>query len=256
MLAASRPYLIRDQARVARGEGLTTTQAGPTAVGRMSAAVQCAVAVNDASRRNLTIQETGTCRSGGNTMKSIKRMALGVMLVGSLVGVSSASAATWDPQNTTVTGTSTNTKLTDTNGNVVSCTSADTSLRAVGDLSTAQGASPVNFSTCTNSILPSATTTVTTAGTWTFTATNATTVDATAVNPSGPVATIHIGGICTITVPSPVHIPANGWNNTTHQLTINSAVEFGLTKTSLCLGVASGGSLSGTFTLPSSVVIT
>ncbi len=191
-------------------------------------------------------------------MKSLKTLALGAVVAVSLGVVSSASAAIWDPQNTNVTGTSTNSVLTSATGATVSCNSASTSLRAVGDLATAQGAhNPVAYSNCTNSIFGGVTT-VTTSGTWTFTATSTTSVDARVVSDTGaPVAVISNPGGCTITVHGPVSIPNNGWNNTTHQLEINSAVSFPVTQSGLCFGaVGTSARLSGTFTLPNSVTIT
>ncbi|MET0602498.1 MAG: hypothetical protein ABW167_10945 [Baekduia sp.] len=192
-------------------------------------------------------------------MKSLKSLALGAVVALSLGAASSASAAVpWDPQNTNVTGTSSNSVLTDSNGNTVTCTSASTTLRAVGDLATAQGAhNPVAYSNCSNSLIPGATS-VTTFGTWTFTATSTTSVDARAVrDPSGAVAVISLPLGCTITVDGPVSIPNNGWNNATHQLEINSSVSFPVTQSATCFGIVGATArLSGTFTLPSSVIIT
>lgn len=199
-------------------------------------------------------------------MRIMKTLACGAVLAGSLLGASSASAANWDPQNTIVTGTSSNSFLRDANGNTVSCTAADARVEATGAVARITGATgattnPVAYSGCTNSITNGATT-VTTFGTWTFTATSTTLVDAVAtpISPGGNVAVITIPvplfGHCTITVPGPVNIPNNDWNNATHQLTINNTVSFPIHPEGACIGVATSGTLNGTFTLPSNVIIT
>ena len=156
-------------------------------------------------------------------MKSIKTLAMGAAVALALVGASSASAANWDPQNTNVTAVQEGTgALTAPNG-TVSCTAADTTLRASGATATAiTTTNPVAFTGCNGGFLGAAT--VTTFGTWSFTATSTTSVDVSAVNPSGPVATIHFPSAgCDITVPSPVNITGSTWNNATHTLHIGSS---------------------------------
>jgi hypothetical protein len=202
--------------------------------------------------------QTGMRRSGGIIMRMFKRVSLGLVLAASLVGVSSASAANWDPPNTTLTATQVGTGvLTDNNGTTISCGTGSAGLIASGDAAhTESHHNPVIFSSCSNSIGLSPTN-VTTTGTWRFTATSTTSVDITATNPTGPnVADITIAGFCTVSVPGPVHITGT-WNNTTHQLTTNSANTFPISPNAGCLGaVGSSARLATTFQLPSNVIIT
>jgi hypothetical protein len=192
-------------------------------------------------------------------MKSIKRMALAAVLVGSLVGVSSASAATWDPSGTSLTATQVGTSTLNA-GASVSCATGDANLTASGDLATLTGTTnPVRWGSCTNSVSSLLSTSVATAGTWTFTATSTTSVDIDVVNASGPVATITIGSPpfgCSITVPSPVHISGNTWDNSTHRLTVNSGQSFAVNHSGICPGVNSTGNMTATFQLPASAIIT
>lgn len=196
-------------------------------------------------------------------MRSLRNVMCGVVLAVSFVGVSSASAATWDPQGTEVTATSEGAPtLTDANGNTVSCPTADTRLTATGDLArtTAGLHNPVAFGTGTNcSALGLANVaSVTTFGTWEFTATSTTNVNASATGTgaggTGVVATITIFGTCHITINGPVTINNNTWSNANHTLTINNAATFPFTTN--CPGVTSPGRLDGRFLLPSTATIT
>jgi hypothetical protein len=195
-------------------------------------------------------------------MKSMRYLVCGAALVASFVGASSASAANWDPQGVELTATSTTASLTDASGNTVHCNTADALIRATGDLATTTPiANPVAFGGGCSSPLGANTATVTTFGTWEFTAVNTTTVNASATGTgaggTGPVADINIGGICTVTVDGPATINGNTWNNATHQLTINNAATFTLTPSAGCFGlISSPGRLDGTFTLPASAIIT
>lgn len=188
-------------------------------------------------------------------MRSLRCLMGGVALVASLVAVSSGSAANWDPQNTALTGTSADSALTDNAGNFVRCAAADVSLTATGDLATGRP----TYSQCSSNLGPA---TVTTFGTWEYTAINTTTVSASATPtaPSDIVAgiTIHaFTGTCHITVTGPVTIPGNTWSNANHSLTISSATQFELTQSASCFGlVGSTGFLEGHFTLPASATIT
>ena len=196
-------------------------------------------------------------------MKSFKALTIGAALALSLVGASSASAATWDPQNSIVTGTAVGTTtLDDSSGNTVSCSVGDVRIHAFGDRAVATGPNdPVNWSSCTASFLGGLAATVTTTGTWTFTATSQTSVDITALpGTGGSVADINIpvlGQNCSIKVTGPVSIPGNTWSNATHRLTVNPAGTFELDQSAACLGlVGSTGRLTSTFSFPANVVIT
>jgi hypothetical protein len=171
-------------------------------------------------------------------MKCAKTLMLGVVLALSLVGASSASAANWDPQNTTFTGTQEgHGAFTLAGGGNLTCTSGDIALRAIGAVAMNANIPPMSINGCTESILGT-TATVTTFGTWNFIATSTTSVDATFHSSTGVVATFHFPGLgCDATVPSPVNIPNNTWNNTTHTLTINSAVIIPIHAAGLCASV-------------------
>jgi hypothetical protein len=193
-------------------------------------------------------------------MRSLKVMALGATLAVSVIGASSASAANWDPQNTNLTATGTNSTLTDTSGHSVSSTNLDAVVRASGAVASTQGVQPVVFTGNSSDISPNVT--VTTFGTWTFIATNTSTVDVVAhPDASGRVATIQIhvgfGIVCDVTVHGPVNIPNSTWSNVTRTLTINNTVEFPVTQSSGCLGQLSGLSrFDASATLPIGTQIT
>jgi hypothetical protein len=193
-------------------------------------------------------------------MKIRECMIVGGVLAASLVGVSSAAAAAWDPQSTSLTATQVG-SATISVGATFTCTAGDANLSAVGDLVGLIGtADPIHWSGCTSSVSPLLTTTVGTAGTWTLTATSGGLVDLTAVNASGPVIAAAVGSApplgCSVTATSSLHISGNTWNNSTHRLTINSAASFPVEHTGICPGVANTGTLQATFQLPATVVIT
>jgi len=198
-------------------------------------------------------------------MRNVKYLACGAALLASCIGVSSASAANWDPQGTALTATSTNSVLTPATGAPVACPVADLSVTATGDLARTSAAlvnhNPVFFGggCLAGGALP---TDVTTFGTWEFTATSTTNVNASATGTgaggTGPVAVITItGSSCVITIDGPVSIPNNVWHNASHQLTINNTATFPFTTTAGCNGlVTSPARLSGTFQLPTTAIIT
>jgi hypothetical protein len=191
-------------------------------------------------------------------MKSVKTLALGAAVALSLFGASSASAANWDPQNTVVTGQQEgHGTLTGSGGGRVTCSGGDIALSAVGDLAMNTNTPPISFSGCTESILGTGVV-VTTFGTWSFTATSTTSVDASITSSTGVVATIHFPSLgCDVTVPSPVNIPNNTWNNTTHTLSISNATAFTVSAGGLCAGpVGTSARLDANFVLPSNVIIT
>jgi hypothetical protein len=182
-------------------------------------------------------------------MKSFKTLALGAVVGLSLVGVSSASAANWDPQNTNVTATQEGSGvLTGSAGATVTCSNGSTTLRAVGAVATTTTTTnPVAFTNCVASIGGAAT--VTTFGDWAFTATSTTNVNVTASSGTGVVATIHIPGLgCDVTVTSPTTINSNTWNNANHTLSTNSTASFPVESTGLCaLGVGTSARLNAHF---------
>ena len=196
-------------------------------------------------------------------MRKIKMMGLAAIAATSLMasaGVSAASAAIWDPPGVNETGNlfSATSVLTDSSNHHVFCSTSSTTLTASGSVAMAiTTTNPVSFTNCGNDIIGGATS-VSTAGTWSFHADSTTTVTATASTPGKPIATIQLaGGICTITVDGPVVIPKNTWTNASHQLHLNDSVTFPLTQSGGCFGaVGANGRLSGTYTLPSAVVIT
>ena len=194
-------------------------------------------------------------------MKHFKALAAGAVLAASLVGASSASAATWDPQNTFVTGTSVgNTIFEDSNGNMVSCAAGDVRVHASGDRAVATGPdNPISWSSCTNSSLGGSTT-LTTTGTWTFTATSQTNVDITALpGLGGAVADLSFSALpgCSIKMTGPVNIPNNTWSNATHRLTLNPTATLELDQSATCLGLfGTTGKFTSTFSFPANMTIT
>jgi hypothetical protein len=195
-------------------------------------------------------------------MRKIKMMGLAAIAAASLTasaGVSAASAANWDPQNTNITATNVgNTVLDDNAGHHITCTTSSTTLNAIGSVAMAiTTTNPVSFTNCSNDVI-GGTTTVSTAGTWSFHANSTTNVTATAANGTSPVATITLGGgICTISVSGPVDIPNNSWTNSAHQLHINSTSPLKLTQSGGCFGVVgTTATLTATYQLPASVIIT
>lgn len=183
-------------------------------------------------------------------MRSMKKFGTAVAAASmamALVGASSASAATWDPQNTVVHGHGV---LTLNAGASVTCT-VTTNVKATGDRATTTNAAGADagptFSGCTNSLGLSPTT-VTSSSAWVATATSTSSVDVTNGN-----AVINIGGVCTVTA-SNVSVPNNAWSNATHTLTPNSGVSFPLTRSGFCLGVNATGTMSGSITFPAASI--
>jgi hypothetical protein len=179
-------------------------------------------------------------------MRSIKMYgsaALATLAVTAAFGATSASAANWDPANTTVAGSG---NLTFRTNSTLSATCTLTiSLRSTGnDLSTST--TPPKFDNCSSNL---ANPTVFTSSTnWTATATSTTSVDLVEAF------TINIGGgLCVIT--SSQAIAGNTWSNTVHTLTYNSAVSFPLTEHGFCDG-STAGSWVGTIQFPTSTTIT
>jgi hypothetical protein len=146
-----------------------------------------------------------------------------VALLVAVVGAGSASAANWDPANTTLTAHATLTLRFDPSGVTLTCT-YHSGLRSAGGadaFTTETGGTtpaPPTFSGCTNSIGWAMT--VTTASAWTLTATSTTAVDVTNAN-------------VTITIspgpPFDCHVTMTGasigatWNNATSTLTPGSS---------------------------------
>lgn len=180
-------------------------------------------------------------------MRSFK--VIGSAIAAALILASSASATSWDPQNTVVHGHG-NLTLTSGSG-VVSCT-VTLNTKASGAVATTTDAAgnPAGptFSSCTNNLGLSPTV-VTSTGDWTATATSTTTVDVRGA------ADINIGnGACQINATATV--PNNGWSNATHTITASSATSFPITKAGFCPLTTSTATMSGSVAFPASVVIT
>jgi hypothetical protein len=202
-------------------------------------------------------------------MRSIKLMGIAgatALALSAFVGVSSAAAVSWSPQNTVEQSTvASGSKLVfkDNKGFTVTCTSASNGSTnsyteapvggnpaVAGSVNSRGQAAPPQFGGCTNSLLPSDPTTVTASGQWLFTATSTTTV-----NGSNASAVINIGnGACKITI-SNASAPNNSWSNSTHQLTLNGNDTFPISQSGFFCDGATSGSQSGTLQSPSTVTI-
>jgi hypothetical protein len=193
-------------------------------------------------------------------MRSIKLLGLTAVTAFALtafVGVSSAFAVQWNPQNTVESSSlakGTSVVMTDNVGSTVTCSTENGfTLSPIGGNPAVSGtvnssgaAAPPVFSNCTSSL---GSATVTGSGQWLFTATSTTNV-----NETNASATIKIGGgLCTITM-SGVSIPNNTWSNTTHQLTANSGASFPIHESGFCDG-ATSSKVSGVSQAPSAVTI-
>jgi hypothetical protein len=172
-------------------------------------------------------------------------------LLAALGGVSSASAANWDPANTTVTAHGTLT-LTSA-GSTVTCT-YHSGVRSAGgtDAFTTEtggvAGAPPTFSGCTSS-LP-ITPDVHASAPWTLTATSTTSVDVT--NGNAVITGTAFGVVvCTITA-SGVSVANNTWNNATHTLTANSGAPFNVTWAGPVCPVSGvqSGTMSGSVVAP------
>jgi hypothetical protein len=179
-------------------------------------------------------------------MRSIKMCgsaAVATLAATAAFGATSASAANWDPVNTTVAGSGGLTLTTNTLGSVT-CT-ITINMRSTGNDVSTSTAPPV-FDNCSSNIANP--TTVSSTTNWTATATTTTAVDVTGA------ATITIGGgLCVITASAAV--ANNTWSNSTHALTANASASFPITEHGFCDGGTSGH-MGGTVTFPSSAIIT
>jgi hypothetical protein len=182
-------------------------------------------------------------------MLSIKKLGTAIVAVSALTGLlgtGSASAANWDPPNTTLTAHG---NLTfDTSTFSLSCT-YHSGLRSAGgaDAFTTETngtvPAPPTFSNCTSTL--GTIVSVTNPAAWTLTATTTTAVDMTF---SLSIVMSVFGSNCTIGVHD-VTLPMT-WNNVAKAIT-PSATSFPTTTTggALCSNVTSG-SLTGTVTVP------
>ena len=193
-------------------------------------------------------------------MRSIKLLglsAVAALALTAFVGVSSAFAVQWNPQNTVepaslASGSSL--VMTNNKGNTITCTGVSSNVLApiggnaavAGTVNSSGASAPPSFSGCSSNL---GSATVTGSGQWLFTATSTTSVDA-----SHASATIKIaGGLCTITV-SNASAAGNTWNNSTHQLTLNNGASFPISESGFCDGATSAHQ-SGTLQMPSAVTI-
>lgn len=188
-------------------------------------------------------------------MKLLKGLPIGLVLAASLMGATSASAGDWHPQNAVLTATQVG-AATFTAGTVtITCSKVDAQVLAVDDRFQAGGmVPPIAFSSCLDSFALTAST-VTTTGTWGFTATSTTAVDITADagTPGVSVIDFTLGApplpVCTITVPGPLRIPLSLWSNVSSRLTFNPAVSFAITKSGFCPGVGNTATVDLTLDL-------
>jgi hypothetical protein len=195
-------------------------------------------------------------------MKRVKTLALGAVVALSLIGASSASAANWDPQNTHLAATQQGiSAFTFDGGDHFTCSTGDLKLSALGaaaEAVTPGPEGPVTFGGCTESVFFHAVT-VTTFGTWRFTAASTTSVHLLATSTTGSVALIHYPDFaCTVRVPSPLTIANNTWNNATHILTINSTASFPVHASTADCAAAVGTTarLDARYLFPNNVTIT
>lgn len=191
-------------------------------------------------------------------MRRLRYFVCGAALLAS-VGASSASAVMWNPSGSELTATQVGDgDMTTNTGAQVTCQGADAKIAVTAgqpDLATTTHgiANPVTFTNCTAVGLPAS---VTTFGTWEFTATSTTVVDASATPLAGDsrVATIHVPVLgCDISVNGPISIPNNTWNNGTAQLAVNNAQTFTIVggPTESCVTtLGTTGTLRTTFSVP------
>jgi hypothetical protein len=183
-----------------------------------------------------------------------KIAAVAMIAAFSLGGAAAAQAATaqavqWNPQNTVepitlVSGTQlvmrANTgvevRCDVVNGNVQAPVGGNPAVAGTVDSSGAPAAPTITD--CTNTLAPSAATATSTGS----------------VDISQASATVTISGACTITVDN-ASVPANGWDNGTHQLTANSDSSFPINESGLLCDGATSATLSGTLQLPAEVTV-
>ncbi|GAA2359990.1 hypothetical protein GCM10009854_43660 [Saccharopolyspora halophila] len=197
---------------------------------------------------------TGRYRTLGAAM-----IAAFALAGGSVAQAATTQAVQWNPQDTVEpvalasgselvmrSNSGTEVRCGTVDGNVLAPTGGDPAV--AGTVDSAGNPAPPTITNCTNTLMPSATTTVTASGQWLAAATGTTSVDISQAS-----ATVDIGGVCEITVDN-VAVPGNGWDNGTHQLTANSNESFPISESGFCDGGTSA-TLSGTLQLPSEVTI-
>lgn len=176
-------------------------------------------------------------------------MALAIAAVVLASGlVDAAASGTWSPQNAVGKGSGTMT-LTDNKNNWARCqvsfyleapTSGNASVAHTTDVN--GNAGPPTFSSCTSNL--STVTSATCSTPWDFTAVSTTSVDMSNMTCTYDLQTI---GTCTIGYTN-VSLPNNTWNNSTGQLTINSADSFPISESGVCDG-ATSAAYSGVLTI-------
>ncbi|WP_406688256.1 hypothetical protein REH65_16695 [Saccharopolyspora sp. ID03-671] len=194
------------------------------------------------------------------------RTAIAALItVFTLGGAAAAQAATaqavqWNPQNTVEpitlaagtqlvmrSNTGVEVRCGTVSGNVLAPTGGNPAVAGTVDRAGAPAAPTIT--NCTNTLAPSAATTVTASGQWLATATGTSNVDISQAS-----ATVNISGVCSIRVDN-VSVPANGWDNGTHQLTANSGASFPISESGLLCDGGTSATLSGTLQLPTEVTI-
>jgi hypothetical protein len=182
-------------------------------------------------------------------MRSMKKLGTAVAAASALLalfGAGSASAANWDPPNTTLTAHG---NLTlDTSAGNVTCT-YHSGVRSAGgaDAFTTEtggtAAAPPTFSNCDSSI--GTVVSVTSPIPWTITATTTTAVDVTG---SANIVISVLGVQCTIAAHD-VTVPAT-WNNTAKTITPSTQSFPTTTSGSIFCPNVTSGTMTGTVTVP------
>jgi hypothetical protein len=183
-------------------------------------------------------------------MRSMKKLGTAVAAASAMMalfGAGSASAANWDPPNTTLTAHGTLSLTAAPFAATVSCT-YHSGVRSAGgaDAFTTETngtvAAPPTFSGCTSTF--GTVESVVAHQPWTITATSTTAVNVT--NGNATIVLSVLGITCTITAEN-VSVGAT-WNNTTKTLS-PASTPFSVTKTAACPHITTG-SMTGSVTVP------
>jgi hypothetical protein len=184
-------------------------------------------------------------------MRSMKKFGTVVAAASMLmaIGAGSASAANWDPANTTLTAHGTLTLTSRPSGSTVTCT-YHSGVRSAGgtDAFTTEtsGTTPAapTFSNCTTTVPFASVTSVVGLSAWTITATSTTAVDVTG---NARITLSALGLSCTITA-TDVSIGAT-WNNTSTTI-VPSDTLFPIDLTGSVCPSDTQGTMTGTVTVP------
>jgi hypothetical protein len=197
------------------------------------------------------------CRQKESGMFGMKNFGAAVAAASMVMvlGAGSASAANWDPANTTLTAHGTLTLKALPSGGTVTCT-YHSGVRSTGNdiaFTTETGgvaAAPPTFSNCTTTIVGVTLITTTADQAWALTATSTTTVD---VSNGNATLTLFAGtppnqvDVCTIKAAS-VSLDA-AWNPANTSLTPNDAT-FTISETGAACPGDTSGTMTGSVTVP------